>query len=99
MSFQVRHSWPTTPTRILTAEVSTCSHCGTLRVIEEGKPTRYLLQRTDAGRDVLEEPPCLRPVDRRARKPRAFDWIGSDRRPGALQRALRGALDRDPDPE
>lgn len=60
MSYRLRHDWPSTPTRVLVAELSSCRSCGVLRVIEEGKPTRFLLP-LDAGgeRERTTEPPCI----------------------------------------
>jgi hypothetical protein len=68
MTFRVRHEWPERPTRLLTAETSVCPHCGTLRVVEEGRETRYLRRSAkESERNTTVEPPCLEaPPDRRA---------------------------------
>lgn len=87
--FHLRHDFGDTSRRLLTAELATCLQCGTLRVVEEGKPTRYLQQ----GKGGSEEaPPCIEPPPRRAYK----------QGPYALQQALaanrrRDNIDRDPD--
>lgn len=84
MSFRLRHEWPELPARLLAAELATCSHCGTLRVTEAEKPTRYLQQRKG---ELLEEPPCLEAAPRR--KPGATprealqQVLEASRRPGA----------------
>lgn len=97
-SWRARHEWPATPTRVLLAEIVTCPHCGTLRVVEEGKPTRYLRRVGDpAERDREDEPPCIAPPEPRYRTQKKRDRIGCEITATARERALRAAIDRDPE--
>lgn len=98
VTFRVRHEWPEKPTRILAAELATCVHCGTLRVLEAGKPTRYLRRVSDEKeRDRVEEPPCIEPPAPKHRAQKRRDKIGCELGPMARERALREALDRERD--
>ena len=95
MTFRVRHEWPDKPRRILSAELVTCPHCGTLRVTEEGRPTRYLRSvGSPEERDRVEEPPCIEPPQPKYRTARKRDRIGCELTPMARERALREAIDR-----
>jgi hypothetical protein len=97
VTFRLRHEWPTEPRRVLSAELVSCPHCGTLRVTEAGRPTRYLRRVSEeAERDREDEPPCLEPPTprQRARAPR--DKIGCELGPRARERGLRAL---DPEPE
>lgn len=97
MTFRVRHEWPDKPRRILTAELVTCPHCGTLRVTEEGRPTRYLRSvGSPAERERLEEPPCLAPPLPKYRTQKKRDRIGCELGAAARERALRSAGGRGP---
>lgn len=100
MTFRVRHEWPEKPSRVLTAELATCKHCGTLRVTEEGKPTRYLRSvGAESERDRFDEPPCIEPPPRRGYKQKKRDKIGCELGAEARERAIRGGLDREPNSE
>lgn len=95
MTFRVRHDWPATPTRVLAAELATCPHCGTLRVIEAGQPTRYIRAVPDGPeRDRVDEPPCISVPPARSRTVRRRDRIGCELTQEARERALREARDR-----
>ena len=95
MTFRVRHEWPDKPRRILSAELVTCPHCGTLRVSEAGKPPRYLRAVvTESERDRFDEPPCIELPPRRNGAGPKRDRIGCELGAGARERALRAAIDR-----
>ncbi|NBU16400.1 MAG: hypothetical protein EBS48_05185 [Actinobacteria bacterium] len=100
MTFRLTHDWPRTPTRILAAELSVCPHCGTLRVIEDGRPTTYLRPGVAEQRDrLLEEPPCIEQPRRPTYRARTRDRIGCALGPEARARAFRDMLDRERKPE
>lgn len=100
MTFRVRHEWPAKPRRLLAAELATCPHCGTLRVTEEGKPTRYIRPvLVEAERDRVDEPPCIELPKRTSAPGRRRDAIGCELSQGARERAVREAVGRAPDSE
>ena len=100
MTFRVRHEWPASPTRVLAAELATCPHCGTLRVTEAGRPTRYIRAVPDGPeRDREDEPPCIAPPLPRARTVKRRDRIGCELTQDARERALREARQRTLDPD
>ena len=95
MTFRVRHEWPATPARVLAAELATCPHCGTLRVLEAGRPTRYIRAVPDGPeRDRLDEPPCIAVPLAKYRTQKKRDRIGCELTPAARERALRELGDR-----
>jgi len=105
VGYRLRHEWPARTTRILTAEIASCFHCGAVRVVEEGRPTRYLMPLYAGGdRDRVLEPPCVDPPPRRRRERErlsAPELLKSDRslRDVGEGFARTDVLDGEPDPE